>query len=123
MKVGNVDLEAEYNQGRDEANKLLVQHFGPSGYVDFVKLFSDPEVDHLRPKKKYVGLGSRTSEDSDQEDVEDGNFAPGDDDADTDLAIGPMFQPESSGEKVVDMRDDAHDFEEDLGSNNSISNS
>ena len=55
--VGNVDIQIEYLAGRKAANDLLESYFIGSGGVNFEKLFSKAEVDHLRPLmgKDYVG--------------------------------------------------------------------
>ena len=69
--VGNVDIQAEYLAGRNAANDLLELYFLESGKVNFEKLFSKPEVDHLRPliHKDYVG--SRAADNDLNAEVED----------------------------------------------------
>jgi hypothetical protein len=66
VRVGDVDILSVYLAGRKDANDLLVKHFhGQSAAVDFNRLFSEPNVDHLRPKKEYVG--SRGADDEESE--------------------------------------------------------
>jgi hypothetical protein len=65
--VGNVNLEFEYKAGRDEANKLLVAQFGASKAVDWDSLFSNPDIDHLRPTGEYVGSKSEDTGENDEE--------------------------------------------------------
>jgi len=65
--VGNVNLEFEYKAGREEANKLLVTQFGASKAVDWDALFSDPNIDHLRPTGEYVGSKSEDTGENDEE--------------------------------------------------------
>jgi len=115
VRVGDVKIAEEYYAGRGEANRILVEHFGQEGYVDFEKLFLDPEVDHLRPRKKYIGSRLTDAERSDETDG--GEFASDENDADNDLALGPLFQPESQAmeEDIVDMRNDSFDDSDDLG--------
>jgi hypothetical protein len=119
VKVGDVDLAQEYFTGRDEANDILVAHFGPEGYLDFAKLFSDPDVDHLRPRKKYIG--SQLSEAEREDEIDSGDFASDENSNDAgnfDLGtLGPLSQPdstESEDECVVDMRNDSFDDLDDL---------
>ena len=104
VRVGDVDLEREYFAGRDEANRLLVQQFGEGEAIDFDSLFSDPEVDHLRPRKKYIG--SRV--DGDQVDPGDLEFAPPDLDDDLGIAegvLGPTEGNDTEAEGIgTDMR-------------------
>ena len=54
--VGDVDLEQEYFAGWDEANNLLVEHFGDGKAVDFDVLFFNPKIDHFWLQKKYIGF-------------------------------------------------------------------
>jgi hypothetical protein len=57
--VGEVDIRKEYLAGRSTANDILSAYFQSKGsIVNFDRLFSRPDVDHLRPKKEYIG--SRT---------------------------------------------------------------
>lgn len=63
--VGHVQIAKEYLAGRAEAIKLLNQEFENFSFVDFDSMFSDPDVDHLRPfkNKAYVGLGRDDTDD------------------------------------------------------------
>ena len=57
--VGEVDIRKEYLAGRSTANDMLSAYFqSRDSVIDFDRLFSKPGVDHLRPKKEYIG--SRT---------------------------------------------------------------
>lgn len=57
VRVGDVELEAEWVQGRDEANRLLVSYFGASARVNFEALLrhGGGDRDLLRPAGTYVG--------------------------------------------------------------------
>ncbi|TFK58729.1 hypothetical protein BDN72DRAFT_730422, partial [Pluteus cervinus] len=72
VKVGNVDLEAEYRAGRDEADRLLSNYLNDSErdflLVDWDALFEHSNYDHLRPNGKYIG---RDDDDSIQNDSDD----------------------------------------------------
>lgn len=52
--VGEVDIQAEYLAGRNMANDMLVAYFQGKA-INFDQLFSRHDVDHLRPKKEYIG--------------------------------------------------------------------
>lgn len=72
--VGHVQIAEEYLAGRSEAIKLLDQEFVNCGFkfVNFDSLFSNLDVDHLRPfkNKPYVGLGK---DDTDDTEIEESN--------------------------------------------------
>ena len=58
--IGDVDIRREYFAGRSTANDILSSYFQGNGYggesvINFDRLFSKPDVDHLRPKKEYIG--------------------------------------------------------------------
>lgn len=53
--IGDVNIKEEYLAGREKANALLVTHFGPGAAINFDKVFSDENVDHLWPNSEYVG--------------------------------------------------------------------
>lgn len=57
-----MDIRIEYLASRKAANDLLESYFLGSGGVDFDRLFSNPEVDHLRPliNKDYIGSRTQT---------------------------------------------------------------
>ncbi|KAI0368714.1 hypothetical protein BV20DRAFT_947389 [Pilatotrama ljubarskyi] len=56
VRVGDVELAAEWKKGQEEANKLLETYLGPSARVYFGTLFpSTGERDLLRPLGDYVG--------------------------------------------------------------------
>jgi hypothetical protein len=61
--VGDVDVIKEWKNGCDDANDLLVENFGPEAKVDFVDLFSKPNVDLMRPCGDYVGSKSCADDD------------------------------------------------------------
>jgi len=110
VRVGDVDLEKEYFAGRDEANRLLVQQFGEGEAIDFDVLFSDPNVDHLRPRKKYIGSRMHEDHAPDEDEDVDPDFAPPDQDDDTGIAED-AFGPTEDNNTVepggigADMRD------------------
>jgi hypothetical protein len=56
VEVGTVDLLAEWNGGRDDANNLLVQTFGENARVDFPEYFLKHQGDILCPKGTYIGV-------------------------------------------------------------------
>ncbi|KAF4567094.1 hypothetical protein EYR40_006090 [Pleurotus pulmonarius] len=55
VRVGDVDLLAEWTNGRDTASRLLAEHLPNRRMVDFNALFAKMGVDILRPKGVYVG--------------------------------------------------------------------
>jgi hypothetical protein len=69
VRVGQVELTAEWISGQIDANELLVAQFGEQHRVDFPALWSQPGIDLLRPlrRDKYVGLGSQLEWTSDNE--------------------------------------------------------
>ncbi|KAF8163984.1 hypothetical protein BJ912DRAFT_1097015 [Pholiota molesta] len=60
-RVGDVDLRAVWNAGRDAANNLLEEYFGTTARFD-QDLFGKKGHDLQRPNGKYVGVDS-TSDD------------------------------------------------------------
>jgi hypothetical protein len=70
--VGHVQIMEEYFAGRAEAIKLLNQEFENISFVDFDTLFSNLDVDHLRPfkNKPYVGL---RKDDTDYTEIDERN--------------------------------------------------
>ncbi|KAH9852083.1 hypothetical protein C2E23DRAFT_203440 [Lenzites betulinus] len=56
VRVGDVELAAEWTRGREEANKMLTSYFGQSARMDFDAIFRvDAGCDLLRPLGEYVG--------------------------------------------------------------------
>ncbi|KAJ7498376.1 hypothetical protein B0H11DRAFT_1856325 [Mycena galericulata] len=55
VRVGDVDLQKEWDAGREAANRILAQYFGDSARVNFIEIFSRPRHDLLRPQGNYVG--------------------------------------------------------------------
>ncbi|TFK89183.1 hypothetical protein K466DRAFT_611332, partial [Polyporus arcularius HHB13444] len=55
IRVGDVELAAEWIKGRDDANRVLETYHGPSARVDFETLFRKENCDLLRPEGHYVG--------------------------------------------------------------------
>lgn len=53
-RVGNCHVQLEYDAGRDIANDILEEYFGPEARVDFLKIWEKPNHDLLRPKGVYV---------------------------------------------------------------------
>ncbi|KAJ6579361.1 hypothetical protein B0H10DRAFT_2198716 [Mycena sp. CBHHK59/15] len=73
-RVGDVDLDLQWEGGCIAANEVLKRFFGDSAVVDFVKLFSDPECDTLRPvAHHYVGV--RPSADDRRSEGENASFS------------------------------------------------
>ena len=67
--VGEVDIEREYLAGRSLANDMLSGYFqGENSVINFDRLFSKPDVDHLRPRKEYIGSRTVDGEAADLED-------------------------------------------------------
>ena len=87
--VGDVDIKAQYMAGQKKANEILVTHFGtPNAAIDFNRLFSHPEIDHLRPNKIYIGssVSNEEEEDGDTEwDNPTGGLYPHASDSDEDI--------------------------------------
>jgi hypothetical protein len=64
--VGNVNIQVEYLAGRKTANDLLESYFLGIEGVNFEKIFSKPDVDHLQggvgirmPDQGLVGRSGR----------------------------------------------------------------
>ncbi|KAF8884807.1 hypothetical protein BD779DRAFT_1442856, partial [Infundibulicybe gibba] len=70
VRVGDVDLVSTWEQGRDMANHLLVDEFDDSKQVDFVAIFSQPDIDLLRPTGTYVGSQYSPDDDRSEADAE-----------------------------------------------------
>ena len=61
--IGEVDIRREYLAGRSTANEMLSEYFrSKDSAINFDRLFSEPDVDHLRPRKEYIGLRIADSE-------------------------------------------------------------
>jgi len=56
--VGDVDLKTEWKQGRVDAEQILQKFF--RSQVNFIKIFSKPNHDLLRPLGEYVGCNYYT---------------------------------------------------------------
>ncbi|KAJ6626472.1 hypothetical protein B0H10DRAFT_2185720 [Mycena sp. CBHHK59/15] len=54
--IGDVNLACEWEAGQIAANHILKKYFGSEAQVDFVKIFSQPDRDFLRPAGHYVGV-------------------------------------------------------------------
>jgi len=88
VRVGDVDIKAQYMAGQKKANEILVAHFStPNAAIDFNQLFSHPEIDHLRPNKIYIGSSvGDEEEDGDTEwDGPTGGLCPDPSDSDSDI--------------------------------------
>jgi hypothetical protein len=66
VRVGQVELAAEWNNGQKDANNLLVEYFGPAERVDFVALWTQPGLDLLRPCHSGTYIGSQWSLDDER---------------------------------------------------------
>ncbi|KAJ7766390.1 hypothetical protein DFH07DRAFT_769929 [Mycena maculata] len=87
VHVGDVALDLEWYKGMEDANRVLQRFFGPDARVDFIKLFSQPNCDMLRPVNgHYVGL--RPSLDDHRSESENTSFSIGN------LGIDPEAPPE-----------------------------
>jgi len=62
VRVGDVDLNAEWKQGQVDAEQILQKFFG-SHRVNFASVFTQPGHDLLRPLGEYVGV-TTTSDDA-----------------------------------------------------------
>ncbi|KAK7037056.1 hypothetical protein R3P38DRAFT_2517108 [Favolaschia claudopus] len=68
--VGNVNIAKCWKDGELAANDLLESHFGPSGKVDFERIFAQPGFDLLRPCGVYVGLDPKHEDKRSEEEDE-----------------------------------------------------
>ena len=57
VRVGDVDIKAEWKKGQMSAQDILCKYFGKDP-VNFNELFSKADHDLLRPLGKYVGVKS-----------------------------------------------------------------
>lgn len=55
VRVGSVELAAEWAHARRDANRHLERYFGASARVNFDDLFREDNIDLLRPNGAYVG--------------------------------------------------------------------
>jgi hypothetical protein len=63
-RVGSIDLWSAWTNGRDSANKILVEFFGANATYNFDTTFSKPDTDFLRPTGAgYVGIKATKDDD------------------------------------------------------------
>ena len=56
VRVGQVDIDAEWSQARTDANNFLVDTFGTGAAADFTSLFAPDDHDLMRPNGHYIGV-------------------------------------------------------------------
>ncbi|KAL1726283.1 hypothetical protein EV714DRAFT_276749 [Schizophyllum commune] len=84
VTVGSVELHAEWEAGRRDANALLIETLGPDTSVDFESIFRANGGDLLRPNgKDYIGSSwvaddARSEEDPSLANTSEGESAPPD---------------------------------------------
>ena len=116
VRVGQVELTAEWIGGQIDANELLAAHFGEQHRVDFPILWSQPGIDLLRPLRGGKYVGSQWTSDDERSERAEGMEKPEDvsaedeDDNYDDLPIGmdvedfleaePEAAPENAEESV-----------------------
>jgi hypothetical protein len=94
VRVGDVELSAEWTNGQRDANSLLEEYFGVSAHVDFHALWSSkPGLDLLRPldPTSYVGSQYCPNDECSErsEDVAGASETPNDDeDGFDDIPVG-----------------------------------
>jgi hypothetical protein len=66
VRVGQVELTAEWIGGQIDANELLATHFGEQHRVDFPALWSQPGIDLLRPLRSDKYIGSQWTSDDER---------------------------------------------------------
>ncbi|KAF8872535.1 hypothetical protein BD779DRAFT_1679648 [Infundibulicybe gibba] len=108
VSVGSVDIKKEYFLGREVANAVLAEQFGPSGCVDFDAIFADRKIDHLRPLGKYVG-SSFVGEDSNVDKIDDEPNLP--------VTGALAFEPRDDLTEFEDMRDTTYSSDSELSRN------
>jgi hypothetical protein len=59
VRVGQVELAAEWNNGQKDANDLLEEYFGLEEHIDFVALWTQPGLDLLQPSHPGTYVGSQ----------------------------------------------------------------
>jgi hypothetical protein len=64
--VGQVELSAEWINGRNDANILLKEYFGSEECVDFAALWLQPGKDMLQPVHSGTYVGSQWSHDDER---------------------------------------------------------
>lgn len=89
--IDNVDIHAEYLEGRRIANQILQDQFKSDPVLDWDLLFSEPQIDHLRPTGTGKYIGTRTSSD-DQVELEE------EEDDDLEILTGGLFAQETDDE-------------------------
>ena len=83
VKVGNTDIRHEYISGRDHANVLLKEYLGDEACIDFDALFSNPDIDHLRPGPGGDYIGCRAIDQTE---------------ADTEVSLGQFYSEDYAGQ-------------------------
>ncbi|KAI1781848.1 hypothetical protein LXA43DRAFT_958147 [Ganoderma leucocontextum] len=88
VRVGQVDIDAEWSRARTEANKFLVDTFGTGASVDFESLFTSNDHDLMRPNGDYIGVrphpdDARTEANEDPAPTRDTTESDSDSDSDT----------------------------------------
>jgi hypothetical protein len=66
VRVGQVELAAEWNNGQNDANDLLEEYFGSDEYVNFGALWNQPGIDLLQPLHPGSYIGSQWSLDDER---------------------------------------------------------
>ncbi|KAJ7938701.1 hypothetical protein B0H13DRAFT_1851287 [Mycena leptocephala] len=106
-RVGDVDIPKRWEAGECAANALLEKRFGPSGRVDFRRIFSKDGYDLLRPMGKYVGLDQK-HEDKRSEEENETELFPADQIQDNDDSDRPGV---ASPEEIQSLQDSLSDQE------------
>ncbi|KAF8151692.1 hypothetical protein B0H34DRAFT_618278, partial [Crassisporium funariophilum] len=105
VRVGDVDLLAEYAAGRNEANHILAERWGEEARVDFEALFnSHPNMDHLQPTGSYVGFTATGEPEIDAQDL------------DNEPVAGSLIPSQEEDNDLEDTRNKIH-HKEHLGLN------
>ena len=66
VRVGQVELAAEWNNGQDDANDLLEEYFGSGERANFTALWTQPGIDLLQPLHPGAYIGSQFSLDDER---------------------------------------------------------
>ena len=116
VRVGQVELSAEWINGQNDANILLKEYFGSEERVDFAALWLQPGKDLLQPVRSGAYIGSQWSHDDERsertEDIAelDGPENDGDDEFD-DLPVGMGIKDFLDSEAASDEPRSTHSFD------------
>jgi len=61
VRVGQVELAAEWNNGQDDVNDLLEEYFGSGEHVNFAALWTQPGTHPFQPLHYGTDIGSQFS--------------------------------------------------------------